>query len=52
MEVSDCVMLVIAAIAIVAITISAMRDLISRAPVGTTLKRWLLRTLDAFFSAP
>jgi len=43
--------LFISAIAIGVVTILAIMDLVRGAPLGTTLKRWLYRVADAFFSA-
>jgi len=48
----ELIMLLIAAGAIVVFTFTAIVDLAKRAPVGSTLKRWLSRVVDAFFSVP
>jgi hypothetical protein len=48
----ELITLLISAIAIIFVTVTAITDLVKGAPVGSTLKRWLGRVADAFFSAP
>ena len=51
MAVLELFALLISAIAIVVVTVLAIMDLVRGAPFGSTLKRWLYRVADAFFSA-
>ena len=48
----ELITLLIAAVAIVVVSVTAIMDLVKGAPVGSTLKRWLGRVADAFFSVP
>jgi hypothetical protein len=52
MTMLELIMLLVSAIAIVVFSVTAITDLVRGAPVGSTLKRWLRRVTDAFFSAP
>jgi hypothetical protein len=47
----ELISLLIAAVAIVVFTVTAIVDLVKGARVGSTIKRWLFRVADAFFSA-
>jgi hypothetical protein len=47
-----CIAIVIAAAAILVFTAGAVRDFVKGERVGSTLKRWLRRVADAFFSVP